>query len=121
MTLRDISRILGCSLGKAHNLVTEARDEIPARLREERIAEVDDRQRAIIEAHWPMREKKDSAEVIQKSDKLLIDLFGLAEPTKTELSADVRVEQNAADDVLAALAAVAAKGAVGGGGTKPDT
>lgn len=121
MTVRDISRIIGCSLSKAHALVCEARTEIPERMREERIAEIENRQRAIVEAHWEKRGTKDSAEIIQKSDKILIDMLGLAEPTKTELAADIRVEPGAADDVLAALAALAAKGAVGGGGTKPDT
>jgi hypothetical protein len=85
MTYRDISRILECSLGKAHSLVKDARDQITTREREDLVTEITERQRALISSHWRTRKDPDSAKVIHASDKLLVSIFGL-ETKRTELT-----------------------------------
>jgi hypothetical protein len=120
MTFRDISRILECSLGRAHALVKEMQAEIPQQAREETLAEVVARQRAVIKALWKKRGTKDGAQAIQGSDRILIDVLGLAAPKKAEVTADVRVEPGARDDVLSALATLAAQGAVGSSDPQSD-
>jgi hypothetical protein len=120
MTYRDISRILECSLGAAHNHVVRARRQIAEVAAEELKQEIVERERAVIATHFKRRIDPDSAKVVQASDKILIAMFGLEAPAKSEVQLDARIETTAHDDIVGELAAQLAKRAVGSGGSKPD-
>jgi hypothetical protein len=82
MTVRDASRIMNIALGKAYNLLSEGRQAITEDAANDLLAEVVDRQRAVIRAHWAKRSEPEHARVIQLSDKVIIATL----PTKTEIS-----------------------------------
>lgn len=81
-TVRDISNVTGWSRGKAHNLVAEGRAAIAETAAKELLAEIVDRERALIKAHWKNRGDPEHAKVIQLSDKVIIATL----PTKTEVT-----------------------------------
>jgi transcriptional regulator with XRE-family HTH domain len=89
MTVRAIARVLGCSPARVHKLVKDARLAIPAEERDLLIAEIVERERGLIQRHWPLRADPDSAKVIQASDKLLMSMFGLEAPQRVDLDARV--------------------------------
>ena len=82
MTVRDIANITGWSRGKVHNLVVEGRKSIPEVEAKALVAEVVDRERAVIKAHWRRRAEPDHARVIQASDKVMLSAL----PTKAEVT-----------------------------------
>jgi hypothetical protein len=86
MTVRAIAKVLDCSPARVHALVKAARLAIPEAERSMLVAEIHERELGIISKHWPRRFEPDSAKLIQASDKILMDLFGLAAPKRTELS-----------------------------------
>lgn len=90
LTIRDISRILDCSLSYAHKLVSEGIRDIPREAREALVFDIYEREMALIKAHWKTRKLASSAKVIQDSDKLLMSLFGL-EKHSVEISGGLNV------------------------------
>lgn len=127
MTVRDIARILGCSHGKAHTLVREARAEAIERMKEERkawLVEVAHRQRMISRTHFRRRKVKDSAQLVQASDKILIDLLD-DKATRVELSGPdggpVKLDVDPSDEILGKLARLAADAGAGTPGSEPQS
>lgn len=86
MTVRAIAKALGCSPTRVHKLVKDARLAIPEAERAMLVAEIHERELGIISKHWPRRWDPDSAKLIQASDKILMDLFGLAAPIRSEVT-----------------------------------
>lgn len=86
MTYRDIGRIMDRATATAFELVGRARKAIAEVHGEELKQEIHERQRAIIAAHMRTRTDPDSAKVIQACDKILIGMYGLEAPKRTELT-----------------------------------
>ena len=84
LSFRQIAAALKCSLDKAFQLVDQGRKEIPKEAREAYIAEIHERELAIVAAHWTKRHIPEHAKVIQASDQFLARLLGLEAP-KTQL------------------------------------
>ncbi len=117
MTVRDVGRIMGISHGKAQNLIAEGRNSIPVDAARELLAEVIDRERAIVKAHWRKREDPEHARVIQASDKVILATL----PVRAEISGPdgapilLDVEHDHGDAILGKLASIAADLAKSGG------
>lgn len=133
--VREISKQLGRSTGWVSENVNRAIREVPFEAADEYRAIVLSREESLIASHWPKREIPEHAKIVQASDKMLIDLLGLASPTKTQLTGanggpiatvdigsltDEQLKRLAAGD-LAALAGDGGDGAPspGNGGSDP--
>ncbi len=103
MTVRAIAKVLGCGPTRVHELVKAARLAIPEAERAMLVAEIHERELGIIAKHWAMRVDHDSAKVIQASDKILMDLFGLAAPIRSEVAIGATITPAEARKVMSEL------------------
>lgn len=85
LSFRQIAAALKCSVDTAFKLVDQGRKEIPKEAREAYIAEIHERELAIVAAHWTKRHLPEHARVIQASDQFLARLLGLEAPKAQQI------------------------------------
>lgn len=84
--VREVAAHIGRSTGWVSQAVTKAIEDLPLENAKVYRAHVVGREEGIISAHWTKRGLPEHAKVIQASDKLLVDVLGLAAASRTEIT-----------------------------------
>lgn len=84
--VRAVAAHLGRSIGWVSQAVNKAIEDLPVENAKVYRAHMIAREEGIVAAHWTKRMLPENAKVIQASDKLLMDLLGLASATRAEIT-----------------------------------